>query len=260
MKMVIEFAMWASVFLIGRNAQSMSTDWIEEVGAVSPFGGGQGVWMRVLYLRSLERWEQASLNLAILKAYYALMAQLSLCLAARLLCQVWEYLMESSPWTLRWTLLSLLPTLWRRKERLREVKSCAQHHIAGKWWSQDWIPVRWALVLILWAAVLASLTAGAWSLPSCTGEGTETREGSILAGGCPEKRGRALTHSGLWLQEEGGAKDGGEHVLWAIRSPASDAAFQQDDLGQMTSPLCASVSSPVKWGQEFLPLCGIWGL
>lgn len=70
--------------------------------------------------------------------------------------------------------------------------------------------------------------------------------GSILAGGCPERRGRAMTQSGLWLQEEGGAKDGGERVLWAIWSPASDAAFQQDDLGQMTSPLCASVSSPVR--------------
>lgn len=55
-----------------------------------------------------------------------------------------------------------------------------------------------------------------------------------------------MTQSGLWLQEEGGAKDGGERVLWAIRSPASDAAFQQDDLGQMTSLLCASVSSPVR--------------
>lgn len=22
----------------------------------------------------------------------------------------------------------------------QRVKPCAQHHIAGKWWSQDWIP------------------------------------------------------------------------------------------------------------------------
>lgn len=59
--------------------------------------------------------------------------------------------------------------------RLREVKSRAQSHTAGKWQSRHLMPAGRAPVSVLSAAVLGSLAMGTPLLANCTGEGTETQ-------------------------------------------------------------------------------------
>ena len=59
--------------------------------------------------------------------------------------------------------------------RLREVKSCAQSHTAGKWQSWHLIPAGQAPGSLLLAAVLGSLAGGAPLLANCTGEETDTQ-------------------------------------------------------------------------------------
>lgn len=109
-----------------------------------------------------------------------------------------------------WGGLSLLfPCVQRRKERLREMRSCAPSHTAGQWQSRGSIPAHRAVVL--WGC----FAQGASLLCSWRGEGMETRK---VPSGWKHlvRKGGVVTLSGLLAPGRRRRREAGTRVWWGL--------------------------------------------